>query len=115
MLGSEDANALGAFYTKLFGDPSWHKDDWYAYGIGNGGLIIGPHSEVHGKNNEPGRSMFMIETDDVPGEFKHIKDLGAEVVAEPYHPDMADDSKMWLATFADPDGNYFQLSSPMKP
>ncbi len=46
------------------------------------------------------------------GEFARIKDLGAEVVAEPYHP--SEEPSMWLATLADPDGNYFQLATPMK-
>jgi predicted enzyme related to lactoylglutathione lyase len=35
-------------------------------------------------------------------------------VQEPYRPDGMDDAtQMWIATFADPDGNYFQLMSPM--
>jgi hypothetical protein len=32
----------------------------------------------------------------------------------PYQPDKERDSNAWLATFADPDGNYFQLLTPMK-
>jgi predicted enzyme related to lactoylglutathione lyase len=36
------------------------------------------------------------------------------VLREPYRPgDGDDDGEMWVATFADPDGNYFQLMSPM--
>ena len=42
-------------------------------------------------------------------EFERIKDLGAEVVKEPYELD----GNFWLATFADPDGNCFQLATPM--
>ena len=49
-----------------------------------------------------------LETTDVKGEFDRIKGLGAEVSKEPY--EMQGGS--WLATFADPDGNYFQLASP---
>jgi predicted enzyme related to lactoylglutathione lyase len=45
----------------------------------------------------------------VKAEFERIKDLGAEVVAEPYEPGEG----MLMCTFADPDGNYFQLMSPM--
>ena len=40
-----------------------------------------------------------------------MKGAGATVVAEPYRPD--ENSEMWIATFADPDGNYFQLASVM--
>jgi hypothetical protein len=34
------------------------------------------------------------------------------VIQEPYHPG-DDESEMWIATFSDPDSNYFQLVSPM--
>jgi predicted enzyme related to lactoylglutathione lyase len=56
--------------------------------------------------------MFFLETPDVRGEFKRIKDLGATVAHEPYSP-RGDDERFLLATFEDPDGNYFQLASPM--
>jgi len=109
MIGSDQAKVLGEFYTKIFGEPAWNQDDWYGWD----GLMIGSHSEVKGSNDMPGRMMIMVETDDVKGEFDRIKELGAKVVAEPYVPNK-DDSDMWLATFADPDGNYFQLASPWK-
>jgi predicted enzyme related to lactoylglutathione lyase len=35
------------------------------------------------------------------------------VVAEPYSFEQAPGT--WIATFSDPDGNYFQLVSPMGP
>jgi predicted enzyme related to lactoylglutathione lyase len=113
MLGSEDPKKLGEFYTKIFGKPGWQQDDWYGFDIGGCNLMIGSHSEVKGKNDSPRRIMFTLDTDEVPEEFKRIKALGAEVVAEPYHPGPADET-MWLATFADPDGNYFQLATPWK-
>lgn len=43
-------------------------------------------------------------------EFERIKKTGAKVIKEPYNPGEAPD--MLIATFADPDGNYFQLMSP---
>ena len=47
-------------------------------------------------------------------EFARVKELGASVVREPYRPGGDGDApEMWLATFEDPDGNYFQLASPM--
>jgi predicted enzyme related to lactoylglutathione lyase len=111
LLGSENPAKLAEFYTRVFGEPSWKgEDNWVGYTVGGGQLGIGPHSEVKGKNESPGRIMLMVETNDVAGEFARIKDLGAKIVAEPYHPDPSSD--MWLATLADPDGNYFQLASP---
>jgi predicted enzyme related to lactoylglutathione lyase len=52
-----------------------------------------------------------IETPDVRGDFERFKSAGANVVQEPYNP--GDEGEMLIATFADPDGNYFQLVSPM--
>jgi predicted enzyme related to lactoylglutathione lyase len=57
--------------------------------------------------------MWNIETDDVPGDFERFKAAGAMVIAEPYNPGDEADEPMRIATLADPDGNYFQLVSPM--
>jgi len=75
-------------------------------------LVIGPHSKVHGESRNPERIMFNFETIDVKGEFKRMKGLGAKVIAEPYS--MGENPDFLVATLADPDGNYFQLVSPMK-
>ena len=45
------------------------------------------------------------------GEFERFKAAGATVIREPYTPGEGPDGV--IATFADPDGNYFQLLSPM--
>ena len=76
----------------------------------NGFIVIGPHDGVHGQNPAPEHLIFGLETTDVPVEFERIKAIGAKVIAKPYHP--TPNSDMWLATFADPDGNFFQLSTP---
>lgn len=112
MIGSENPKVLGEFYTKIFGEPGWQQDDWYGFDIGGGSLMIGPHSEVKGKNDSPGRLMISIESADVKTDFERIKGVGAEVIAEPYQPSADDNPTTWLATLADPDGNYIQLSSP---
>lgn len=114
MLGSEDSNALGSFYTKVLGKPGWEQDGWYGYDVDGGQLMIGPHSEVKGTNQSPGRLILAFETDDMQNEFVRIRDLGATVIAEPYQPSKDANPDTWLATFADPDGNYFQLATPWK-
>ncbi len=114
MLGTDNPKALGEFYTKVFGKPGWQQDDWYGFMVGKANLMIGPHSEVKGKNANPQRSMVMIESTDVAGDFAKIKAAGAKVIAEPYRPGGDDNKDMWLATLADPDGNYFQLATPWK-
>lgn len=117
MLGSEDSKKLADFYTKVLGDPNpdWSDETngWFGFQAGDGSLAIGPHSDVKGKSQQPGRVMLNLSTPDVNGEFARIKALGAEVVAEPYEPGGA--SGMLMCTFADPDGNYFQLSTPWNP
>ncbi|HSX00721.1 MAG TPA: VOC family protein [Candidatus Saccharimonas sp.] len=114
MIGSEQPQTLIKFYGHIFGKPGWHEEgsDWAGWRVGDGNLVVGPHDKVKGKNPEPGRFIINIETDELKDEFDRIKDLGAEVVAEPYHP--GEDASGWLATFADPDGNYFQLATPWK-
>jgi predicted enzyme related to lactoylglutathione lyase len=58
--------------------------------------------------------IWNLESTDVRGEFQRFKDAGATVVAEPYQMEGSGPTD-WIATFADPDGNYFQLMSPMDP
>lgn len=113
MISSEDPKPLHEFYTKIFGKPVWDQGGFQSFMAGDGALTVGPHDKVKGKNKEPGRILVFFETSDVKGEFERIKGLGAKVVAEPYNPDEA--SEMQLATFEDPDGNYFQLASPWEP
>jgi predicted enzyme related to lactoylglutathione lyase len=89
------------------------RRDWFGFEAGDASLVIGPHSEVQGRNAQPGRVMLNFSTAEVPGEFERIKALGAEVVAEPYEP--GGGGGMQMCMFADPDGNYFQLATPWDP
>jgi predicted enzyme related to lactoylglutathione lyase len=113
LLFSEAPKKLVDFYRQVLArEPKMQEEEYSGFEVGASALVIGPHSKVHGQSKNPERIMFNFETNDVQGEFKRMKGLGAKVIAEPYHP--ADDQDMWIATLADPDGNYFQLISPMK-
>jgi len=113
MIGSDDPKRLAAFYTKVLGEPTWTDSGYTGWELGGAGLMIGAHSEVKGENEMPGRVMWNLETTDVQGEFKRIKDLGATVIQEPYQPGGGEQAQeFWMATFADADGNYFQIASP---
>ncbi len=117
LLFSDKPNILADFYKKVFQvDPDWSEGEYSGFQVGKGYIIIGPHDKVHGKSPNPERMMFNLETSDVKGEFERIKQLGAKVIKEPYHPKEADEnnSDEQIATFTDPDGNYFQLMSPYK-
>ena len=112
MISSEDPKGLSAFYTTVLGEPAWDHGGYVGWQAGNGMLMIGPHSEVKGRNAMPGRLILNFETPDVKGEFERIKGLGVTVQQEPYQPGGGAED-LWLATFEDSDGNYFQLASPM--
>jgi predicted enzyme related to lactoylglutathione lyase len=111
LLSSEKPKDLAVFYKKVLKvDPKWEEGDWIGFTSGDVGLAIGPHDKVKGKNSAPERMMFNLETDDVVGEFARIKGYGTKVISKPYE---MGSGGMLIATFADPDGNYFQLMSPM--
>jgi predicted enzyme related to lactoylglutathione lyase len=111
MIGSGNATELVEYYRKIFGATAMDQEGWGGWQLGDGWVVVGPHDDVTGSNPHPGRLMFNLESDDVSGDFEKLRDAGAIVVKEPYSPEGAGDGK--IATFADPDGNYFQLMSPM--
>jgi predicted enzyme related to lactoylglutathione lyase len=111
LIGSADPQRLADYYTKLFGAPGWVEGGYSGWKIGTGLLTVGPHDLVDGANLQPGRLIWNIETADVAGEFGRLTAAGATVVREPYNPGEMPDA--WIATFSDPDNNYFQLMSPM--
>lgn len=112
---SPNPKGLVDYYKKVFQtEPGWTGGDYSGFTVGSGALVIGPSHKVPPKNANSERVMFNFETVDVKGEFERIKGLGTEVVKEPYSPTEENDSDTWVATFADPDGNYFQIMSPMK-
>ena len=113
LIGSEDAARLTDYYTKLFGEPTWNDGGYTGWLLGSGAVTVGPHSEVSGRNPQPGRLIWNIESDDVQGDFERFKAAGATVIREPYGFEGEPGSQ--IATFADPDDNYFQLMTPMGP
>ncbi|MBI4973849.1 VOC family protein [Candidatus Roizmanbacteria bacterium] len=110
MVGSSHAKELIHFYKKILDrEPDMVEGNWAGWQLGHAFFSVGEHSEVKGKAKEPGRMMFNLETTEVKKEFKRISELGAKVIKEPY-----DMGGSLVATFEDPDGNYFQLMSPWK-
>ena len=114
LIGSEDPDRLVEFYTRMLGDPAMAEGGYTGWQVGSGWVTVGPHSEVSGQNQQPGRLIWNIETPDVRGEFERMRGAGATVVAEPYSmDDQGSTDSGAIATLADPDGNLFQLMSPM--
>ncbi|MEK6751876.1 MAG: VOC family protein [Chloroflexota bacterium] len=111
MLGSMQPLVLAAFYEKVFGKPADMADQengFWGWQVGNGFVGILTHSEMNGNAKEPGRVMINFATPQVKEEFERIKALGGAVIKEPYEMGGG-----FIATLADPDGNYFQLMNPM--
>lgn len=113
LLSTDQPEKMIEFYTKVFGKKAdWAEENWAGFQVGSGFFSIGPHDKVKGHSELPERILFNFETTEVSKEFDRIEGLGAKVIAKPYEMEGMKD--MWIATFADPDGNYFQLMSPMK-
>lgn len=108
MVGSMQPKKMADFYEKVFGKPAdMQEGKWWGWQVGSTFFSVGEHSEMIGKTKDAGRVMFNLETTEVKEEFARIKKAGAIVVKEPY-----DMQGGWIATLADPDGNYFQLMTP---
>lgn len=111
MIGTSKPKELSEFYKKIFDkEPDMTDGDWSGWQIGSCFFNIGEHSEVKDSAKEPQRIILNFETSDVKEEFERIKNCGATVIKEPY--EMSAQGGLWIATFADPDGNYFQLMTP---
>jgi predicted enzyme related to lactoylglutathione lyase len=111
MIGTKQPKVLASFYEKLIGKPADMVDEangFHGWQVGTAYLSVLDHSEMGGKTKDPGRVLYNFETDDVKKEFDRIKSAGATVIREPYQMGQG-----WIATLADPDGNYFQLVTPM--
>jgi len=112
MIGTKQPTALAAFYEKALGKPADMVDEengFWGWQVGSSYFSVLDHSEMGGKTKDPGRVMLNFETSQVKEEFERIKALGATVIRAPYEMGGG-----WIATLADPDGNYFQLVSPME-
>ena len=111
MLGTKQPKELANFYEKVIGKPADMVDPengFYGWQVGSAYLSVLEHSEMGGNTKDPGRVMLNFETSQVKEEFERIKALGGVVIKAPYEMGGG-----WIATLADPDGNYFQLVSPM--
>jgi len=111
MIGTKQPKTLVVFYEKVLGKPADMIDEehgFFGWQVGATYLSILDHSEMVGPTKDPGRVMLNFETQQVKEEFERIKAQGGMVIKEPYEMGGG-----WVATLADPDGNFFQLVSPM--
>lgn len=112
LLSSESAKKLAKFYREVvalkqagvmeIGDKG---EEGYDFELKGGNLYILDHSKVKGKSKEPSRVMFNLEVLDIEKEVKRFKKAKVKPVQDIYHVE----GYGLIATFQDPDGNYFQL------
>lgn len=111
ILGSANATKLADFYKKKVGlKQSWdavmgEDSNVYGFTIGKFDLVVMDQAKVKGKSKDPSRLIFNLEVDNIEKEFAKLKKAGVKVVAKIYHIE----EYGHVATFADLDGNYFQL------
>jgi predicted enzyme related to lactoylglutathione lyase len=111
MVSTQRLEELAAFYGQVIGKPADIVDQaqgFVGWQVGNASFGVLAHAAMQGDAKDPGRIMFNFETTQVQEEFARIKAIGAVVIREPYAI-----GEGRIATLADPDGNYFQLMTPM--
>jgi predicted enzyme related to lactoylglutathione lyase len=112
MIGTKQLKEMVAFYAMVLGKPAEMADEehgFYGWQVGSVYLALLDHSEMGGKSKDPGRILINLETPQVKEEYERIEAAGATVIRAPYEMGGG-----WITTLADPDGNYFQLVSPMQ-
>lgn len=73
-------------------------------------LWIGHHSDIKGKNKDPFRWMFNLDTNEVQKWYETVKDAGCEIIQEPIlTPFATDDNPVHVCTWLDPEGNCWQF------
>jgi len=77
---SEDLNNLLPFYRDVLGLEVTTETPSF---VVLGGLWLGTHSEVHGRNADLARHMVGLTSNDLTGDWKRLKDAGVEFVEDP--------------------------------
>jgi predicted enzyme related to lactoylglutathione lyase len=111
MISTKRPAVLADFYAKVLEKPADMADQengFWGWQVGSSYFSILQHSEIEGNAKEPARILLNFETAQVKEEFERIKAAGATVIRAPYEMGGG-----WIATLADPEGNYFQLVTPM--
>lgn len=111
MIGTTRPAELAEFYGRVLEKPAEMVDQehgFYGWQVGGTYFSVLDHSEMGGSTKDPGRIILNFETPQVQAEFERVRAAGAAVIREPYEMGGG-----WVATLADPDGNYFQLVTPM--
>ncbi len=112
MLNSANAKKLAEFYRDVVGlkikseyEMGEGENAYEMEVVYGSALYINDHSDIQGKNKEPQRVFINIEVDNIEDETVRLKKEDVKVIQDVYHIE----GYGLIATFEDPDGNYFQL------
>jgi len=113
LLGSTNATKLAKFYRDVVGlkqtmefEMGEKGEMGFAFEYRNSsGLYIMDHSKVKGANKTPERLILNFEVDDIEKEVARLKETKVKVKQDIYHME----GYGYIATFVDPDGNFFQF------
>lgn len=103
---SEDHTKLAPFYRDVIGlEVRGEEPGATLFGPETGTLLlVGTHSEVHGRAKEPERQIPSLLSDNVREEYARLAAKGVEFLGEPQH-----DGPAWFVTFRDPEGNLVNI------
>lgn len=110
LLSSENTDKLAEFYREVVGlkqtgEYEMGEDGKSLFEFADVKLYINPHDKVKGKNKNPERFMLNFEVKDIEEAVGKLKKNKANLIQDIYHVE----GYGQIATFEDPDGNYFQL------
>lgn len=115
VIGTANAKKLADFYSKKVGlkigfqgEMGEGGEEFYELKLNKTGpnINIMDHSKVKGKNKNPQQIIFNLEVDDIKKEVARMKKAKVKVIKDTYHIE----GYGYVVTFADIDGNYFQLA-----
>ena len=113
LIGSENATELAKFYRETIGLKQTMEFEMgeqgeakgYAFEMAGSSIYINDHSDIKGKAVQPQRIIINLEVDNIEAEFNRLVEKGVNKIQDIYHVE----DYGTIATFEDPDGNYFQL------
>ncbi|MBI1885623.1 MAG: VOC family protein [Chloroflexi bacterium] len=105
LIWTEDLHRLVPFYRDVLGlKPQMEAEGFVVFGSEGAQVVIGVHSEVHGRSRDPNRIMVNFAVEDCQAVYERLKGQGVEFIRPPSKED-----GITIATLRDPDGNVLQL------
>lgn len=112
LLGTSNATKLAKFYRETVGLKQTMEMEMgdggekvFGFEFGKVSFVVMDHSDVKGENKNPERIILNFEVDDIEKEVKRMDGKKVKKQQDIYHVE----GYGLVATFIDPDGNFFQL------